>query len=111
MTQLILIRHGETEWNVAEIFRGRSEIGLNENGIKQAELLTKYLNEFKLDAIYSSPLKRALKTAEIIGSLTLTAAHQFLGSAILIFKAENCLRSVSVDTENDGKPHFFGHVM
>ncbi len=68
MTDIILVRHGETEWNVAEIFRGRIDIELNETGIKQAELLAEYLSDLKIDAIYSSPLKRALKTAEIIAS-------------------------------------------
>lgn len=66
MTEIILVRHGETQWNVAEIFRGRTDIELNETGIKQAELLAEYLSKTKVDAIYSSPLKRALKTAEII---------------------------------------------
>jgi len=68
MTQIILARHGETEWNVAEVFRGRIDIELNENGVKQAELLARYLSDLKLDAVYSSPLQRALKTAEIIAS-------------------------------------------
>jgi len=66
MTELLLIRHGETQWNVAEVFRGRIDIELNETGIKQAELLATYLSKLKLEAIYSSPLKRALKTAETI---------------------------------------------
>ncbi len=66
MTELILVRYGETEWNVAEIFRGRIDIDLNETGIKQAALLAEYLGDLKIDAIYSSPLKRALTTAEII---------------------------------------------
>ena len=66
MTEIIIARHGETEWNVGEIFRGRIDIELNETGIKQAELLAKYLSKIKIDAIYSSPLKRALRTAEII---------------------------------------------
>jgi broad specificity phosphatase PhoE len=66
MTEIILIRHGETEWNVGEIFRGRIDIELNETGLKQAELLAEYLGEVKIDAIYSSPLRRALKTAEMI---------------------------------------------
>ena len=68
MTEIILVRHGETEWNVAEVFRGRIDIELNDTGIKQAELLAGYLRDIKIDAIYSSPLKRALKTAEIIAS-------------------------------------------
>ena len=66
MTEIIMVRHGETEWNVVEVFRGRIDIELNETGIKQAELLAEYLSDSKVDVIYSSPLKRALKTAEII---------------------------------------------
>jgi len=66
MTEIILARHGETEWNVGEIFRGRIDIELNETGIKQAELLAEYLSDVKIETIYSSPLKRALKTAEMM---------------------------------------------
>ncbi|MDI6806647.1 MAG: histidine phosphatase family protein [Candidatus Aenigmarchaeota archaeon] len=66
MTDIILVRHGETEWNVGKIFRGRKDIPLNEMGRKQAELLGKYLSEVRVDAIYSSPLKRALDTANLI---------------------------------------------
>ena len=66
MTTIMLIRHGDTDWNVEEIFRGRADIELNETGIKQAELLAKYLEDVPVEVIYSSPLKRALKTAEII---------------------------------------------
>ena len=61
-----MVRHGETEWNVTNIFRGRIDIELNQTGIKQAELLAEYLSDTKVDAIYSSPLKRALQTAEAI---------------------------------------------
>ena len=66
MTEIILARHGETEWNVKEVFRGRVDIELNETGIKQAQLLAEYLSSTKIQAIYSSPLKRASKTAETI---------------------------------------------
>ncbi|GAI32270.1 unnamed protein product [marine sediment metagenome] len=68
MTEIILARHGETEWNVGEIFRGRIDIELNETGIKQAQLLAEYLSEVKIEAICSSPLKRALTTAEMIAN-------------------------------------------
>ena len=66
MTEIILARHGETEWNVKEIFRGRIDIDLNETGIKQAELLAKHLSDRQIESIYSSPLKRARQTAETI---------------------------------------------
>jgi len=64
--EIILARHGETDWNAQGIFRGRIDIGLNETGVRQAELLAEHLSQVKPEAIYSSPLKRALKTAEII---------------------------------------------
>jgi len=61
-----LVRHGETEWNVKQVFRGRIDIELSEMGMKQAGLLAEYLRDIKVEAIYSSPLKRALQTAEVI---------------------------------------------
>src|SRR3972149_8520189 len=66
VTKIILARHGETEWNLAEIFRGRIDVELNETGLKQAELLGEYLSHTEIEAVYSSPLKRALRTAQAI---------------------------------------------
>jgi len=66
MTKLVLARHGETAWNVERIFRGRSEVELDDVGMRQAELLGKSLSDLKLDAIYSSPVRRALDTANIV---------------------------------------------
>jgi broad specificity phosphatase PhoE len=66
MTEIILIRHGETAWNKEEIFRGRADVELNETGLRQAELLGKYLSAEKIDFIYSSPLQRAVQTAQAI---------------------------------------------
>jgi probable phosphoglycerate mutase len=67
MTTIILVRHGQTEWNRVERFRGRADVPLNEMGIKQAEATGKRIAEkWKPAAIYSSPLSRAVKTAEAI---------------------------------------------
>jgi len=66
MAKLILARHGETVWNVEKVFRGRADVNLDEVGIRQAELLGKYLSSWELEAIYSSPVKRALDTANIV---------------------------------------------
>jgi broad specificity phosphatase PhoE len=63
MMEIILVRHGQTEWNTGRVYRGRADVGLDEVGMKQAELLGGYLAELKLDAVYSSPLRRALDTA------------------------------------------------
>jgi len=66
MVELILARHGETVWNVEKIYRGRTDVDLDEVGVKQAELLGKYLSNWELEAIYTSPLSRALDTANTI---------------------------------------------
>jgi broad specificity phosphatase PhoE len=66
MAELILARHGETVWNVEKIYRGRTDVNLDEVGVKQAELLGRYLRNWELEAIYSSPLMRAIDTANII---------------------------------------------
>ena len=68
MAEIVLVRHGETKWNVEEVFRGRIDIELSKTGIRQAELLAEHLSHSKIDAIYSSPLKRALRTAEMIAT-------------------------------------------
>ena len=64
-TAIILVRHGETAWNRRQVFRGTYDIELNDNGRQQASLLTKVLSRYQIDAAYSSPLCRAVQTAEI----------------------------------------------
>jgi len=64
--QLILVRHGETLWNKEGRIQGTSDIELSEAGIEQAQLLALSLKDQTICAIHASPLKRALKTAEII---------------------------------------------
>ena len=64
--QLILIRHGETLWNKEGRVQGTSDVELSATGKKQAELLALSLKDHPLEAIHSSPLKRAHQTAEII---------------------------------------------
>ncbi len=62
MTRPYLIRHGETEWNIANKYQGKTDIPLSPKGIQQAEQLSKRLQSVKIDAIYSSDLKRAYDT-------------------------------------------------
>ena len=67
MTKIILVRHGETEWNRVEHFRGRADVPLNENGLAQAKVTGQRIAaQWTPVAIYSSPLGRAVKTAEAI---------------------------------------------
>jgi len=65
--RIILIRHGETEWNRLHRFQGRSDIPLNPKGNKQACALALALKNETITAIHSSPLVRAIETASHIG--------------------------------------------
>ena len=70
MITLILARHGETDWNKNGLLQGSSDFAkLNNVGKKQAKALGKALLKFNVDIIYSSPLKRASETAEIINKI------------------------------------------
>lgn len=70
MMKVYLVRHGETEWNREDIFRGRADIPLNSFGRRQAESIADILNSFALvnPVFISSPLKRSRETAEIAAS-------------------------------------------
>jgi broad specificity phosphatase PhoE len=64
--ELVLIRHGETEYNRADVFRGRNDLPLNERGRMQAQAASEYLAGEEFVAFCSSPLRRAMETAEAI---------------------------------------------
>lgn len=61
-----LLRHGETTWNKNGRVMGRLEVPLNRRGILQAKHIAKIVSHLKIDAVYTSPLKRALQTAKIV---------------------------------------------
>ena len=63
---LYLIRHGQTDWNLGRKLQGRTDIPLNENGRAVAELTREGFKEIPFDMAFTSPLKRARETAEII---------------------------------------------
>ena len=65
--RLILVRHGQTEWNADGRYQGQSNVALSDMGRKQAELLADRFPVKTLDAIYSSDLDRARETAECVG--------------------------------------------
>ena len=63
MTTLYLIRHGEAEGNLYRLMIGRTDCDLTDLGRKQADRLGQRFQSIRLDAVYSSPLHRALQTA------------------------------------------------
>jgi len=66
MTHVILVRHGQTDWNRNRIFRGQADVPLNEAGREEARKLGAALKDVEIVAAYSSPLCRATETARLI---------------------------------------------
>lgn len=68
MTRVILVRHGETLWNLEMKYQGHCDVALTEKGIKQAELAANSLAKESISAVYASDLCRAFATAESIAN-------------------------------------------
>ncbi len=64
---IYLIRHGQTEANINEIYQGNADVPLNKTGKEQARILAWRMKEYPLEAMFSSHLERALNTARAIG--------------------------------------------
>jgi probable phosphoglycerate mutase len=65
-TRLLLIRHGETDWNVEGRYQGQEDPPLNDRGRDQSLLLAEKLSGIPLEVLYSSPLARARETARAL---------------------------------------------
>ena len=62
----LIVRHGETEWNADGRIQGHTDIGLSEKGAQQSQLIAGRLAQFRIDAAYSSDLRRCADTAREI---------------------------------------------
>ena len=69
MTEILLIRHGETDWNRVRRMQGHLDIGLNDHGRQQARALAAALAAEKPDVIYASDLQRARDTAQAVADV------------------------------------------
>ncbi|HJP28823.1 MAG TPA: histidine phosphatase family protein, partial [Dehalococcoidia bacterium] len=76
MTRLILIRHGETDWNVEKRKQGRNDQPLNEKGATQAKLAAEHVKtNYKIEKVWSSPLQRCSNTAALFNMPVSTSDH------------------------------------
>ncbi len=66
LTTVYLIRHAETDGNLHRIFQGRYDIELSENGLRQAQQLADRFRGERIDAVFTSPLERAVQTAKAL---------------------------------------------
>ena len=64
--KIYLMRHGETKWNKRSKLQGQVDIPLAPKGIEQAEMTSEGMKDIPFDHIFSSPLKRAYKTAQVV---------------------------------------------
>ena len=63
---IYFVRHGQTDWNKELKIQGQQDVELNEEGMAEAKKLSEKLSGVRFDVAFSSPLKRALKTAEAV---------------------------------------------
>lgn len=87
MKKIILIRHGETDFNLSKQYCGRSDAPLNQKGRKQIEETAKALKSYSIEKIYSSNLSRALETAIIIAAGSNTPIEELKDLAEIDFGA------------------------
>jgi probable phosphoglycerate mutase len=78
MTELIVVRHGETEWNLAARIQGHGDSSLTANGFAQADAIARRLGAEPFDLLVSSDLGRAMQTAARIAAVT---GHAVLSDA------------------------------
>jgi broad specificity phosphatase PhoE len=68
VTELLFVRHGETDWNDERRLQGHADTPLNDRGRRQAEELAAHLAHQRVDALYTSDLRRASETAAVIAA-------------------------------------------
>ena len=76
MTELLLIRHGETDWNRELRWQGQTDVPLNQSGLEQARAVAESLRGTRVDAIFTSDLKRARQTSDAVAAATGARVHE-----------------------------------
>src|SRR5215217_8566820 len=96
-TELILLRHGETEWNALGLLQGHRDSPLSAEGLRQADALAARLATVSFSALYSSDLGRALQTA---GRIAARTGHQVHADARLRERGLGVLEGLTREEAN-----------
>lgn len=99
MTEILLIRHGETAWNVERRIQGQRDIPLNPEGERQAAALGRVLKNEMIDAVFCSDLRRARQTADQIGASCNLAVQQDIGLRERRFGVFEGLTPIEIQTQ------------
>lgn len=86
--ELYLVRHGETIWNKEGRYYGHADIGLTEEGLKQARELGKFFKKIKFDKVICSPLIRAVDTAKELTDQTLYTDERLMEQNFGLFEGK-----------------------
>ena len=101
VTEIVLIRHGETSWNTEGRIQGQLDIPLNESGLAQAVAVGRRLGKERLDAIYSSDLERAMQTA---GAVERTGGREIRREPRLRERHFGALQGLTGEEAQDRQP-------
>lgn len=78
MTKIYLVRHGSTEWNEKRIWQGVVDTELSTSGIEEVGKIAEFFKNKPVDVIFSSPMRRAYQTANIIASKTAYGSEEII---------------------------------
>ena len=92
--KIVLVRHGETVWNTERKWQGYKNSPLTQNGIDQARAVAQRLKEMSFTTLYSSPLGRAMQTAEIISEAT---HHEIIKVSGIMERSTGVFEGLSID--------------
>lgn len=107
--KLYIIRHGETDWNVAGRLQGRSDIPLNDEGRRLARVTAAALADVDFKCVYASPLKRAYETATIIAGardIPIITDERIQEISFGIYEGYHCLKE-NYDIPDENFIQFF----
>jgi probable phosphoglycerate mutase len=100
-TQVIIVRHGQTQWNIRKIRQGHLDSELTERGLAQAQALANRLARENFSALYSSDLGRAVHTARVIAAVT---GHEIVTDARLRERHLGLFQGLSGDEIKEKHP-------